>query len=121
MIIFMARNPQRTAVELKARHITQLMLEAIDQIPIGEAGLNYIAYEDTHRAEIADLRTKRIMDTVKNFFFKRRGVIPIQFIVNRLYPQALEDGKPDLIESAVVIGKDGEKVNSMPVLIFVPD
>ena len=115
------RTDERAAVERKARHLTQLMLEAIDQIPIGEAGLIYIAYEDTHRAEITDLRTKRIMDTVETFFFKRRGVMPLQFIVNRLHPQALEDGKPDLIESAVIIGKDGKKVNHMPALIFVPD
>jgi hypothetical protein len=114
------RTDNSTAIERKARHITMLMLEAIDQIPVGEAGFIYIAYEDSHRGDIADLRTRRIMETVENFFFKRRGVIPLHVIVNRLFPKALGDGRPDLIESAIIIAEKDIWRDDVPIRVFVP-
>jgi hypothetical protein len=109
------------ALSRKARLLASNLSEAFSQIPVGEAGLVYLAYEETHRAPVADHRTQRFMDMVAEWKVRKRGINPQLIVLNRLYPGALPDGRPDLIESAMPSGFTGENVwaGIMPMMVFV--
>jgi hypothetical protein len=109
------------ALSRKARLLASNLSEAFNQIPVGEAGLVYLAYEETHRAPVADHRTQRFMDMVAGWEVRKRGINPQLIVLNRLYPGALHDGRPDLIESAIPSGFTGENVwaGTMPMMVFV--
>lgn len=74
--------------------------DAVSQVPPGEFGIVYVAYQEGTRAEIADERTQRFVRRVKEWWHSGSIRIPIAFLT-RLYPRPLEHGKPDLIESTV--------------------
>ena len=78
-------------------------------------------YEEMHRAAIADYRTQRFLDLVAKWEIRKRGINPQLIIVNRLYPNAIYEGRPDLIESAIPTGFINEHVYSdvMPMAVFV--
>jgi hypothetical protein len=74
--------------------------EAMQQVPPGEFGIIYLAYQEGTRAEIADMRLDRFFDRLKGWWHPGSIRVPIAFLT-RLYPRPLEHGKPDLIESVV--------------------
>jgi hypothetical protein len=107
----------------KARDVMRSLQEAANQVPVGEAGCLYVAFEDSHREALADMRTRRIIERLPAFYHRKRGA-NIQFlVVCRLYPKALGDGKADLIESVIPASlgdADDTWPSSMPVAVFTP-
>jgi len=105
----------------KARSLASQLSEAWLQVPAGEAGFVYLSYEETHRNAIADGRTDRILALITNWEIRRRGINPQLIIINRLYPSALHEGRPNLIESAIPLGFVENDVWSgiMPRAVFV--
>ncbi len=73
---------------------------AVDQIPPGSFGAIYIAYVEGTRAEIADQRVHRYAERIKDWEHSGRIRVPISFL-DRLYPRALGEGIPDLIDSGL--------------------
>ena len=59
------RSTSGNAVLKKARGITSLWHRAVKQIPPGEVGFIYIAYPEGARTELADARTKHIIETYR--------------------------------------------------------
>ena len=115
------RVDKESALDRKARCVTTLLAEAIAQIPTGEGGFVYICYDDSHRAAVADRRTKRIFELARTFQVRKRGIRPpLLIVVGRLFPQPLGDGRADLIESNIPITTDEENVwdGFMPGRIF---
>lgn len=115
------KDESENALSGKARLLAKQLIEAFDQVPVGEAGFVYIAYEETHRSAIADHRTQRHLDLVAKWEIRKRGINPQLIIVNRLYPAAIHEGRPNLIESAIPTGFIKENVysNIMPTSVFV--
>ena len=112
------------AIEKKLHTIKNLWIEAVDQIPTGEAGLIYLAYEEGHRPFLADKRTDALRTLVKDIYFRRRGIVMPMTVVSRLLPNVVAEGRPDFIESAIPL-VDGEQgdfefwTKEMPTRIFV--
>jgi hypothetical protein len=115
------KDESENALSGKARLLAKQLIEAFDQVPVGEAGFVYIAYEETHRSAIADHRTQRHLDLVAKWEIRKRGINPQLIIVNRLYPAAIQEGRSNLIESAIPTGFIKEIVysNIMPASVFV--
>ncbi len=115
------KDESENAISTKSRSTAGLLKQAFDQVPVGEAGFIYVAYEETHRVAIADYRTQRHLDLVAKWEIRKRGINPQLIIVNRLYPSAIHEGRPNLIESAIPTGFIKENVysNIMPTSVFV--
>ena len=109
------------SVNRKARSLAGLLAQAVQQILVGETGFIYLAYEETHRPDIADSRTRKLFDQTAKWEIRKRGINPELIVVNRLYSGALEEGRPNLIESAVPIGfsKDNTWAGMMLFSVFV--
>ena len=113
------------AKERKLQTVLNLLVEAADQIPTGEAGLIYVAYEEGHRPSLADARTDAIRNMVETIYFKRRAISVPMTLISRLFPNIVLDGHPDLIESSIPLVQ-GDKENydywtqEMPTLVFTP-
>lgn len=118
---FRWRCEAEEALNRKARSLAGLLAQAVQQIPVGETGFIYLAYEETHRADIADSRTQKLLDQIAKWEIRKRGINAEFIVINRLYPGALEEGRPNLIESAVPIGfsKDNLWAGMMPFSVFV--
>jgi len=105
----------------KARGLTSLWAEAVQQIPAGERGCVYIAYTEGMRGAIADARTQHLIDTVqeRELFHKATVGVPLT-VVDRLYPQSLGNGGIELIESAIPLTLDGFDfmLDDWPLQIF---
>ena len=113
------------AIERKLQTVRNLWIEAVDQIPTGEAGLIYLAYEEGHRPTLADERTEAIRKLAGNIYFKRRGISIPMTLISRLFPNTVSEGRPDLIESAIPMVDGDEEdfsiwTREMPTRIFVP-
>ena len=112
------------AIERKLQTVRSLWIEAVDQIPTGETGLIYLAYEEGHRPVLADARTDALRDLVKDIYFKRRGIVMPMTVVSRLLPNVVSEGRPDFIESTIPL-VDGEQddfdfwTKEMPTRVFV--
>ncbi|MCY2966540.1 MAG: hypothetical protein NT069_23405, partial [Planctomycetota bacterium] len=92
----------------KARGITSLWADAVQQIPAGEWGCVYIAYTESMRGAIADARTQHLLDAVGNKKLYHRDSVRVPLtVIDRLYPQALGNGGLELIENVVPIAMDG--------------
>jgi hypothetical protein len=107
----------------KARDVMRSLSEAANQIPVGEAGCLYVGFEDSHRSALADIRTRRIIEKLPNFWHRKRGAA-IQFLlVTRLYPRPIGDGRPDMVESCVPASVQGVEtwLDLMPTTVFVPE
>lgn len=111
------------ALSRKARLLASNLSEALRQVPVGEAGFVYLAYEETHRALVADHRTQRFLDMITKWEVRKRGINPQLIVLNRLYPGAICEGRPNLIESAIPTGFAEENVwvGKMPMKVFVGD
>ena len=115
----------QAAIERKMQTVLNLWVEAVNQIPTGEAGLIYVTYEEGHRPYLADARTDAIRDLVESIYFKRRAICVPMTVISRIYPNAVREGRPDLIENAIPL-VDGDEDDydywsqKMPTLIFTP-
>jgi hypothetical protein len=74
--------------------------EALDQVPAGDFGIVYVAVQEGAREQMADSRTFGFADWLKEVRHRNEIRVPLCKLV-RLYPRALGDGMPDLIESTV--------------------
>lgn len=112
------------ARERKLQTVRNLWIEAVDQIPTGEAGLIYLAYEEGHRPALADARTDALRALVNDIYFKRRAIAMPMTVVSRLLPNVVSEGRPDFIESTIPL-VDGEQdefdfwTEEMPTRVFV--
>src|SRR5262249_27078282 len=70
------RSDADEAVSRKARSLASQLSEALNQIPVGEAGFIYLGYEETHRASIADSRTKKVLDQTASWQVRKRAINP---------------------------------------------
>jgi hypothetical protein len=92
----------------KSRGLNSLWADAIKQIPTGEVGGVYIAYKEGMRAGLADARTEHLLQTIKERKLFHRSLIHVPWtVITRLYPQALGNGAPELIESAIPMTESG--------------
>ena len=119
------RSNSEAAKEKKLQTIKTLWIEAVDQIPTGEAGLIYLAYEEGHRPSLADARTDAIRDLARTIYFKRRAIRIPMTVISRLFPNLMLEGRPDLIESAIpFVYGDKEDYDfwteEMPTRVFTP-
>lgn len=116
------RIDAKDSIERKARSIVSALAEAIDQIPVGEGSFVYISYDESRRPSIANRRTEKVKEVAKTFRVRKRGTRPpLMIVIDRLYPSALEEGRPDLVESAIPLSPDEDLywANLMPTRIFV--
>ena len=95
------------ALARKLQSIKNLWVEAADQIPTGEMGLIYLAYEEGHRPSLADARTDAIRELANTIYFKRRAIAVPMTVVSRLYPNVVHEGRPDFIESTIPMAEAG--------------
>jgi hypothetical protein len=94
-------NKSEKALAKRSWDPSSVFLGATTQIPPGEFGIIYVAYQEGTRAEIADLRTESFLDRIGGEWDHPASIrIPIAFLT-RLYPRALDDGTPDLIENSI--------------------
>lgn len=93
-------NTTPSVVTKRSRPPTSLFNSASQQIPGGEFGIVYLAYNEGARKEIADERVAQIGQRLHEWEHEATFLIPATF-VTRLYPRALDGGQPDLIESCV--------------------
>lgn len=92
------RSAAPNAAAKRARGITSLYGNAVQQIPPGETGIIYIAYPEFARAEVADARTRNILES--DWHHSALVRVPLTF-VTRLYPRPIGNGLPDLIENTI--------------------
>ena len=95
------------ALERKLQSIKNLWVEAADQIPTGEMGLIYLAYEEGHRPSLADARTDAIRELANTIYFNRRAIAVPMTVISRLYPNVVHEGRPDFIESTIPMAEAG--------------
>ena len=93
----------------KSRGVTSLWGKAAQQIPAGEMGIIYIAYQEGAREALADARTQHIIETCKQWRTRWSVRIPLT-VVGRLYPRPLGMGLPDLIESSLPLAFEGDEM-----------
>jgi hypothetical protein len=107
----------------KARDVMRSLQEAANQVPVGEVGCLYVGFEDSHRSALADMRTRRNIERMPSFYHRKRGANIAHLLVTRLYPRALEDGTPDLIESCIPASQReaDEWPDFLPTTVFVPE
>jgi hypothetical protein len=94
------RSDSQDAITKKARGITSLWGKAAKQIPPGEVGFIYIAYPEGQRSELADARTRHIIEAGDKLYHRWSIRIPVTMI-GRLFARSLGSGEPDLIESVL--------------------
>jgi len=113
------RSESQEAITKKARGIDSLWADATKQIPDGEIGFICIAYPEGQRAAIADARTRHILRFMEKCWHRWSVQIPATMI-NRLYPRAIAEGRPDLIESSMGGAAKGQEfwVTKLPWLVF---
>ena len=103
------RSESEEALRKKTRGITSLWADAVKQIPDGELGFIYIAYQEGARPQIADARTSAIVRSGTEVWHRWSVLIPMM-LVNRLYARCTGVGMPDLIESVLVAPAKGEEL-----------
>jgi hypothetical protein len=113
------RSESDTALTKKARGIHSLWTGALKQIPPGEIGFIYIAYPEGSRSRIADARTQHVITSMEEAWHRWYVRVPVT-VINRLYPRALGDGAPDLIESVIPGVAEGQEhwLSKVPWNVF---
>ena len=111
------------AVQRKLQTVKSLWIQAVEQIPTGEMGLIYLAYEEGHRPSLADARTDAIRELASTIYFKRRSIVVPMTVISRLYPNVVLEGRPDFIESTIPLAEGGWDdfnfwIREMPTSIF---
>ena len=110
------------AVLTKARLMGSLLKSACDQVPLGEMGVVYLCYQEGGRPEIANERTEAVIEQIRRWWH-RAGIVIAVIFLQRLYPRALSNGSPDLIENCVHLVSDHadpDIVSELPSLVFLP-
>jgi len=115
-------NLSEIAIRRRAWSPLDLFGDAMKQITPGEFGIVYLAYHEGARAEIADRRVDVFLSAMKDEWHHSASIrIPISFLI-RLYPRAIKDGLPDLIESTVQLYAgaycDGTLAEDFPATVF---
>ena len=113
------------AIERKLQTVKTLWVEAVTQIPTGEAGLIYLAYEEGRRPSLADARTDALRELIRDFYFKRSAIAMPMTLISRLLPNVVGEGRPDLIENTIPLVEGDEEnydfwTQEMPTRVFVP-
>lgn len=93
-------NHSQQALKKRSWGPMSVLNEALDQIPAGDFGIVYVAYQEGAREEMADRRTFGFAQWVKELTHRSEIRVPLCKLV-RLYPRALAEGGPDLIESTM--------------------
>lgn len=93
-------NSSGQAIKKRSWGPMSTLNEAIEQIPPGDFGVPYIAYQEGARSPIADMRTFNFSDWIKGSSHPANIRVPFGRII-RLYPRPLNHGAPDLIESSM--------------------
>ncbi|MGN4154870.1 hypothetical protein ACS0Y3_31385, partial [Burkholderia gladioli] len=93
-------NSSEQAIKKRSWGPMSTLNEAIEQIPPGEFGIPYIAYQEGARSTIADMRTFNFSEWLKGCSHPANIRVPLGRIV-RLYPRPLDHGAPDFIESSM--------------------
>lgn len=75
----------------------------------------------SHDSGLADLRWEEIIEKPPEFCYQRRGTNMQLLSVKRIYPRALEDGNPDVIEGCIAACPDeeGSWTDVRPTAAFV--
>lgn len=114
-------NQSQQAIKNRSWSPVDAFGNATNQIPRGEFGIVYLAYQEGARAEIADLRTQAFLERIREWWHPASIRIPIAFLT-RLYPRTLYNGQPDLIENGVRFysGEYGEPLlfKDFPTIVF---
>jgi hypothetical protein len=106
----------------QARGVGSLIAEGTMQVPYGEMGVLYVAYEEGAPIRLADARTKHLQETCDKFWHEGGVVIPL-VVVDRLYPRAVGDGRVDFVESAVLLQSADahpDIFTEVPTLTYLP-
>lgn len=98
-------NISEPAMRKKTWAPAALFGAAAGQVPRGEFGIVYIAYNEGARPEVADARVEAYKARLHEWEHSSDIQIPISFL-SRLYPRPLKHGAPDLIESSVRLCSD---------------
>jgi len=93
-------NSSEQAIKKRSWGPMSTLNEAIAQIPPGEFGIPYVAYQEGARSEIADMRTFNFANRLKEHSHPANIRVPLVRLI-RLYPRPLEHGAPDFIESSI--------------------
>ncbi|WP_211442440.1 hypothetical protein [Collimonas humicola] len=93
-------NSSEQAIKKRSWGPMSTLREAIEQIPPGEFGIPYVAYQEGARSAIADMRTFNFAEWLKESSHPANIRVPFARIF-RLYPRPLEHGAPDFIESSM--------------------
>ena len=93
-------NSSEQAIKKRSWGPMSTLNEAIEQIPPGEFGIPFIAYQEGARSKIADMRTFNFTEWLKGCSHPANIRVPLGRIF-RLYPRPLEHGAPDFIESSM--------------------
>lgn len=113
------RSESEAALTKKSRGIASLWANAVKQIPPGEIGFIYIAYPEGSRSAVADARTRHILKSMEESWYRWYVRVPVS-VVSRLYPRSLGEGRPDLIESVLPGAGKGQEfwLTKVPWMIF---
>lgn len=98
-------NLSEQAIKKRSWGPMSVTTEALQQIPPGDFGIVYIAYQEGARQQMADGRMDAFAAWLKNTSHRDDIRVPVCKLV-RLYPRALGNGLPDLIESTVNLVAD---------------
>ncbi|MFD2274667.1 hypothetical protein ACFS07_35810 [Undibacterium arcticum] len=93
-------NSSEQAIKKRSWGPMSTLREAVEQIPPGEFGIPYVAYQEGARSAIADMRTFNFAEWLKESSHPANIRVPFARIF-RLYPRPLEHGAPDFIESSM--------------------
>jgi hypothetical protein len=93
-------NLSEQALKKRSWGPMSVLKEALEQVPAGDFGIAYVAYQEGAREEMADSRTFGFSQWIKEFSHRDEIRVPLCKLV-RLYPRALAEGGPDLIESTM--------------------
>ena len=111
------------ALRRKLQTVKSLWIQAVDQVPTGEMGLIYLAYEEGHRPSLADARTDAIRELASMIYFKRRLIAVPMTVISRLIPNVVLEGRPDFIENTIPLAEGGWDdfnfwIREMPTSVF---
>lgn len=93
-------NGSEQAIKKRSWGPMSTLNEAFEQIPPGEFGIPFVAYQEGARSAIADMRTFSFGEWLKECRHAANIRAPFGRIF-RFYPRPLEHGAPDFIESSV--------------------
>jgi len=116
-------NTSHVALRKRAWSPVDLVGSAMKQIPAGEFGMMYLCYHEGARENVADRRVQDFMERLGEWDHSSNIRVPLALLV-RLYPRALGQGQPDLIESNLRFVSEAygepEMFSMFPQSLFTP-